>query len=46
LTQAKIEEYEARIRGEVDRAQYAAENSPDPTPEDALGDVYAPVESD
>jgi 2-oxoisovalerate dehydrogenase E1 component subunit alpha len=43
LTQAKVDEYEERIKGEVDRAQYAAENSPEPAPEEALGDVYAPV---
>ncbi len=46
LNAAKIEEYEQRIKGEVDRAQYAAENSPDPTPEEALADVYAPMTGD
>ncbi len=46
LTQATMDDYEERIKGEVDRAQYAAENSPDPKPEDALTDVYAEVVSD
>lgn len=44
LTQAIIDEYEARARSEVDKAHKAAEEAPYPEPEDALGDVYAPLE--
>lgn len=43
LNPAMVDEYEERIKGEVDRAQYAAESSPEPAPEEALGDVYAPL---
>jgi 2-oxoisovalerate dehydrogenase E1 component alpha subunit len=44
LTPALVEEYEIRARAEVDQAQAFAEAAPDPAPEDALGDVYAPSE--
>ncbi len=44
LDPAKIDAYEARARAEVDRAQADAEAAPLPAAEDALGDVYAPVE--
>ncbi len=44
LTADRLQEYEARARVEVDAAQAAAEAAADPAPEDALGDVYAPVE--
>jgi 2-oxoisovalerate dehydrogenase E1 component alpha subunit len=44
LTQAMIDDYEARARSEVDTAQKTAEEAPSPAPEDALGDVYAPLE--
>jgi 2-oxoisovalerate dehydrogenase E1 component alpha subunit len=44
LTREKIEEYETRVRQEVDQAQEIAENAAYPAPEDAFGAVYAPVE--
>ncbi len=44
LTPDLLEQYEHRIRAEIDRAQAEAEAAPDPAPEDALGDVYAPLE--
>jgi 2-oxoisovalerate dehydrogenase E1 component alpha subunit len=43
LTPAKLEHYESEAKAEIDRAQAAVEAMPDPAPEDALGDVYAPV---
>lgn len=42
LNTVKIDEYESRARADVDAAQAAAESAPDPAPEDALGEVYAP----
>jgi 2-oxoisovalerate dehydrogenase E1 component alpha subunit len=44
LNQALIDDYEARAREEVDTAHKAAEAASSPAPEDALGDVYAPME--
>ncbi len=44
LTQAILDEYEVLARAEVDKAQATAEAAPFPAPEDALGDVYAPLE--
>ncbi len=44
LTQDMLDGYEERIKAEVDKAQWTAENAPYPKPEDALGDVYAPAE--
>lgn len=44
LTQDMLDGYEERIKAEVDKAQWAAENAPYPNPEEALGDVYAPAE--
>ncbi len=44
LTQAVIDDYEARAKAEVDAAQVEAEAAPYPAPEAALGDVYAPAE--
>ncbi len=44
LTQALIDDYEARARDEVDAAHKTAEAAPSPAPEDTLGDVYAPLE--
>jgi 2-oxoisovalerate dehydrogenase E1 component alpha subunit len=44
LTQAIVDDYEARAKAEVDAAQVDAEAAPYPAPEDAMGDVYAPVE--
>ncbi len=44
LTKDLINEYETRARAEVDQAQQAAESMPYPEPEDALGEVYAPLE--
>ena len=38
--------YEARARAAVDAAQAAAESAPDPSPESALGAVYAPLDAD
>lgn len=46
LTQAKIDEYEAWARAEVDAAHHAAEAAPYPPGEDALSAVYAPLEDD
>jgi len=46
LTEAKIRSVDERARAEVERAQAEAEAAPWPSPEDALGDVYAPVEED
>lgn len=45
LSETLLEQYEAQIKAEVDRAQAAAENSPDPAPDEALADVYAPLEA-
>lgn len=44
LDSAAIDAYEERARAEVDAAQAAAEAAPYPAAEDALGDVYAPLE--
>jgi hypothetical protein len=44
LTEAKIGEFEARAKAEVDAAQQAAEAAPYPDPEETLADVYAPLE--
>jgi 2-oxoisovalerate dehydrogenase E1 component alpha subunit len=44
LTQAIMDDYEARAKAEVDAAQVDAEAAPYPAPEDAMGDVYAPAE--
>lgn len=45
LPQSLLDEYEARARSMIDDAQRTAEAAPYPAPEDALGDVYAPLES-
>jgi TPP-dependent pyruvate/acetoin dehydrogenase alpha subunit len=42
LTGEKLQEIEARVKGEVDDAVEFAENSPDPDPSEAVTDVYAP----
>jgi 2-oxoisovalerate dehydrogenase E1 component alpha subunit len=42
LTQARLEEYEAQARDEIDAAQAEAEAAPYPPPETALGPVFAP----
>jgi 2-oxoisovalerate dehydrogenase E1 component alpha subunit len=44
LDDGKVADYEARAKEEVERAQAAAEAAPDPAPEEALADVYAPAE--
>ncbi|MCK6579865.1 MAG: thiamine pyrophosphate-dependent dehydrogenase E1 component subunit alpha [Anaerolineae bacterium] len=44
LSPEQAEAYERRARVEVDSAQAAAEAAPDPSPEEALGAVYAPAE--
>lgn len=44
LTKDMLENYEARAREEVDKAQAYAENAPYPPPEATLSDVYAPAE--
>jgi 2-oxoisovalerate dehydrogenase E1 component alpha subunit len=44
LTEAAIRSVDERARAEVERAQAEAEAAPWPAPEDALGDVYAPIE--
>lgn len=44
LTQAIVDDYEARIKAIIDEAQQFAENTPLPPGEAALGAVYAPVE--
>jgi TPP-dependent pyruvate/acetoin dehydrogenase alpha subunit len=44
LTDAMVEEYEARARQEVDEAQAFAEQAPYPPAENALGPVFAPSE--
>lgn len=44
LTPALIQDYESRVRAEVDKAQANAEAAPYPPGEAALGDVYAPLE--
>jgi 2-oxoisovalerate dehydrogenase E1 component alpha subunit len=44
LTEGGIEEYEARIKQEVDEAQALAEAAPYPPPEFGVGDVFAPLE--
>lgn len=44
LTEEKLAEFEERATEEVDRAHEEAEQSPFPDPEDALGDVYAPMD--
>ncbi len=45
LTPEILADYEQRARAEVDQAQALTEAAADPAAEDALGDVYAPVES-
>ena len=40
-TDAQLDEIEAMVQKEVDKAVEVAESSPDPLPEDALRDVYA-----
>ncbi|NDJ59677.1 MAG: thiamine pyrophosphate-dependent dehydrogenase E1 component subunit alpha [Chloroflexi bacterium] len=45
LSPAQLDDYEHRARAEVDQAQAAAEATPDPAPEAALGDIYAPSEA-
>ncbi len=42
LTAADFEEMDAEVRSEVDAAQAEVEAMPDPAPEDALADVFAP----
>jgi 2-oxoisovalerate dehydrogenase E1 component alpha subunit len=44
LTQAMIDDYEAQARQEVDLAHKTAEAAPQPTPEDTLTKLYAPLE--
>lgn len=44
ITPAQLQEYDAQARAEVDRAQAEAENAPPCAPQDALADVYAPLE--
>lgn len=46
LSQADADDYDARARAEVDRAQQVADSAPMPAPEEALGDLYAPSEAD
>lgn len=41
LSQAQLDEYEARARAMIDEAQHAAEAAPEPDEADALSDVYA-----
>lgn len=45
LNQTRIDDYEARAQEDVNTAQRFAEESPDPAPQDAIADVYAPQES-
>lgn len=45
LTPDMANDYEARARAEVDKAQATAEAAPYPAPEDALGALYAPAEA-
>ncbi len=44
LTDALIEEYEAKARAEVDDAMHFAEAAPYPDPANGLGDVFAPAD--
>ncbi len=44
LTKELVEEYDAKAKAEVDSAQQRAEAAPWPEPEEALGDVFAPLE--
>jgi 2-oxoisovalerate dehydrogenase E1 component alpha subunit len=44
LNTEMMNDYDARARAAVDEAQQAAEAAPYPAPEDAMGDVYAPLE--
>jgi 2-oxoisovalerate dehydrogenase E1 component alpha subunit len=44
LDQSRIDEYDQRARAEVDAAQAYTDAAPYPQPEEALGDVYAPLE--
>jgi len=46
LNDDKINEIEARARQEVDEAQRFAEEAPYPPPEQALGDVFAPLDEE
>lgn len=41
LTPEKVQETEARVKTEIDRAVEFAENSPDPDPSEAVADLYA-----
>lgn len=45
LTERALKDYEERARTMIDEAQRDAEAAPYPAPEDALGEVYAPVEA-
>lgn len=44
LTQENVEDYEARVKQEVDEAYQFAEAAPYPPPESVLGNVFAPLE--
>jgi 2-oxoisovalerate dehydrogenase E1 component alpha subunit len=46
LTPAGFDEMDAEIQAQVDASQAEVEAMPDPAPEDALGDVFAPGEVD
>jgi TPP-dependent pyruvate/acetoin dehydrogenase alpha subunit len=41
LTDQKLQEVEARVTQTIDEAVEFAVSSPDPTPEDAVTDLYA-----
>jgi 2-oxoisovalerate dehydrogenase E1 component alpha subunit len=45
LNQSLIDDYEGRAQNAVNSAQLTAQDAPDPAPQDALADVYAPQES-
>ncbi|RMF78555.1 MAG: thiamine pyrophosphate-dependent dehydrogenase E1 component subunit alpha [Chloroflexi bacterium] len=45
LSDTLIDDYESRARDAVNKAQVEAEAAPWPAPEEAIGDVYAPLEA-
>ena len=41
MTAAEVDDLERRIAGEIDAAVEFAKNSPDPTPDQLMTDIYA-----
>lgn len=45
LTPDSLKDMEEKVKAEVEKAHRYAEACPEPAPEDALGDIFAPVEA-